>query len=204
MKVDARRAAAAVAAAFGLLGLAGCGADDDSSAETATPAGLAAAVYPHLDPAPVRGSGSSNEEERWVAVSLEVPTDAGRTPLDVFVYRHEPEDVEDPCAETGEWILSCEQGAAADGSPSFTITSTEDLTGGRSEEGFFVFSGNVRDEETVLVIESLETREPSYLDLSGLPVDRAVLEEIASDPSVGMRVSAAQNAAGRELVGFDG
>lgn len=185
--------------------LTGCGSDTRYQAELepATLPGLAAAAYSRFDSQLVgRTSGTHNDSEEWMSVSASVGAPGKPVRLDIFVARPRESTPSDPCADSGYWILSCQSTTADDGSPLFIIASTEDLTGGESTRGFFVFVGHERDDEVVLVIETLESRKKSYVDLSGLPVDLRILKEIATDPLVGFRTSPEMNRTGAETPQF--
>jgi hypothetical protein len=69
-----------------------------------------------------------------------------------------------------------------------------------SQEGFFVFVMQARKGH--MVLETLPDRRASYVDFSGLPVELEALKDLASDPLVGFKTSAARNDAGEQLRNF--
>lgn len=208
---SSRTRSATVAAALALVVLGGCGgggsgvvapvAVPEPELEVATVAGLGVAVLTHVDRSAVSEvSGGRNRREGWMSVGMRVDTGVATVPLDTMVFRRQ--DSVEPgaiCDEGGSWILSCQVTTASDGSVLSVQTSTEDIVGGRSEHGFFVFVVNFRDGEVVFVMEELDSREPSYLDLTELPVDVEVLKDIATDPYVGVKTTAELNDAGQDL-----
>jgi hypothetical protein len=173
--------------------------------ETTTTRGLAAGLVEHVG-APSEGiRGGSNSEQGLMVVSAQFERDGGAVPVDLVVLRSEEgEDSssEMSCEDQGGWILGCELETAPDGSPVLVLASTEDLTGGISEDGLFVFVINARDDHDVLVIQTLPDRRASYVDFSALPVDVETLKQLVTDPLVGFETSAARNDAGERLRDF--
>ena len=98
--------------------------------------------------------------------------------------------------------LSCRTRTLDDGSVVGLGTSTEDITGGISQKGLFAYVAHFRDDYLVMVTEDVPSRKPHYVDMTRLPLDVTVLEEIATDPLVGTHTSPELNDAGKELKGF--
>lgn len=199
------------AAAMALLFVGACGSQESSKVsrddrEPATVAGLAAAVLTHLDPDSVKSSrGTSNESEKWMLVDVEVEGAGAVVPLSVMVIEYTEETGRPATADlcrNDTAVLSCRTETTDDGSTVGLQTSTEDLTGGRLRKGLVAYVVNFRDDYGVLVMENVSSRQPHYVDLTRLPLDVTVLEEIATDPMVGTRTSPDLNDAGKDLKGF--
>lgn len=214
-----RLASTVLAVAVTAAALAACG---DRPAEVAAPEatpgtepatvrGLAAAVYSHLEQDTLSGLGGFRQkQENWMLVSAEVDAADVRVPVDTMVLedratREERAQREQGCAEElkNSWILRCEDRTAPDGSAVQVLASTEDLTGGRLSRGFVLFVVNFRDDDEVVVaMEQLPTRDAEYLEMTGLPVGVDVLVDIVTDPLVGFETTAELNAAGERIAGF--
>ena len=61
---------------------------------------------------------------------------------------------------------------------------------------------NERKRDMVLVMETLPDRRAGYVDFSELPVELAALKQVALDPLVGFKTSAARNEADEQLPDF--
>lgn len=178
-----------------------------SEMEPATVRGLAAAVRAHIEGASHRdGNGGSNPQERWILATHTILTGHEEVPLTTIVTRHNGTRAmaAKSCAAPSESLLSCKTTTAPDGSPLVVAASIQDVTGRRSEHGFYVYVSHYRPQEIVLVFEELGSRKPSYIDLTGLPVDLKVLKQIAVDPLVGSRTTHQMNEAGSQLSDFSG
>ena len=196
-----------------LLFAAACGsqqlateAPDDVELEPATVAGLAAAILTHVDTDSVkRASGSGNEHEKWKVVTLELEAGGVVVPVDVMVSEYTSETVRpspgEMCADDPA-VLSCRTETTPDGSVVGLLTSREDLTGGWHGSGLTAYVGHFRDDYMVLVMETLSSRKPYYVDMTQLPLDLTVLLEIATDPLVGTHTSPELNATGKNLQGL--
>jgi hypothetical protein len=172
--------------------------------EPATVGGLAAAVLTHLDrDSTTSTGGNGNAHEKWKAVDFEVEADGLVVPVSVMVTEYTEEtgrpSADDLCSEDDQASLGCRVDELDDGTSVGFLASTEDVTGGILRRGFIAMVAHLRDDEAVLVMEELPSRDPHLVDLTRLPVDVDVLEEIATDPLVGTRTSPELNAAGREL-----
>ena len=99
-------------------------------------------------------------------------------------------------------MLTCTARTLEDGSVVARVASREDPVGGWFGRGFMAYVIHYRDDQLVMVMESLDSRARHLVQLERLPVDVAVLEEIATDPLVGVRTSPELNQAGREIPGM--
>ena len=189
-----------------LLLATACGSHGSSTSsvvelEPATSAGLTAAVLTHLDAASVqRSSANGNGSEGWKAVDVEVKADGLVVPLSVMVMEYtdgtgRPSTAE-MCSQGNPSMLSCRTEIRSDGSKIWFMASSEDLTGGIVDHGLVAYVGHLRQDHVVLVMETVSSRKPGYVDLTQLPLDVSVVEEIATDPLVGTRTSPELNAAG--------
>jgi hypothetical protein len=207
-----RRTSTTAVAAVALLLVTACGSQGEPSKssrddrEPATVAGLAAAVLTHLDPDSVKGAGGNrNEYEKWMSVSLDLAAAGAVVPLSVMVLEYTDETGRPTAADTcskDAAVLSCRTRTEDDGSIVAHMTSTEDLTGGISRKGLFATVAHFRHDYAVLVTEDVPSRKSQYVDMTGLPLDVAVLDEIATDPMVGTHTSPKLNDAGKDLKGF--
>lgn len=188
----------AVVAVTGILAslVTGCGASSPGSngasaaaGEPATVPGLTAAVLSHLEDRRVEPRGeSSNPDEGWRAVDVEVQAAGGAVPVSVMVVEAGEElDLSevDTCPTPGSTVLGCRVEHAVDGSPVVAQTSTEDIVGGISPDGLFVLVSHARKDHLVLVVEELRSRTQDDRAMRGLPVDLDVLVDIATDPAIG-------------------
>lgn len=173
--------------------------------------GFAAAVYSHLDEDTLTGLGGYRQkQENWMLASARVDAAGVRVPLDTMVLEDVATEKEKTQREKGceeelknSWILRCEDRTAPDGSAVQVLASTEDLTGGRLSHGFVLMVLNFReDDEVVLAMQQLPTREAEYLAFAELPVPVDVLAEIVTDPLVGFETTPELNAAGERIEGF--
>ena len=200
-------------AAVALLFVAACGAQEGSSKsshndlEPTSGAGLAAAVLTHVDPDSAKSTGGgSNEYEKWMGVDFDVEAAGSIVPLGVMVMEYTDETGRRPSApdicSNDPAVLSCRTRKLDDGSIVARTTSTEGLTGGIHKKGLVASVFHIRDDYLVLVTEDVPTRKSHYVDMTRLPLDVTVLEEIATDPLVGTRTSPELNDAGKQLKGF--
>ena len=176
--------------------------------EPATVKGLVAAVLTHLDPDRVKGKGGGGSEDGGsMSVHIDVEVSGAVVPLEVVAAAYggdmgRPSEAElcpkDPA------VLRCTTWAQDDGSFVVRLTATEDLTGGILDKGLVAYVMHMREDEGVIVMQTVPDRQPDYVDMTRLPLDVTVLEQIATDPLVGTSTSPELNRVGEGLEGIFG
>lgn len=174
----------------------------------ATPRGMAAAVMAHTDDlGELIGVGGAAEEAAMVSdapgMSVEVAYDlaaGGKVDLQVIAVRGPIEDtqeIECPTKQTTE-ISSCEPVELADGTRGsyfvYTVGAADDFGGERATSATAL--ALLRGGDIVVVVQVV-------VGTDAAPLDRQAMIDLITDPTVGMDTTAALNAAGEKIEGFD-
>ena len=139
------------------------------------------------------GGGNRNKREKWIGVHFELEAGGATVPLDVLVQEYTDEtgprpSAADMCSKDPA-TLSCRTRTLDDGSIVARATTTESMTGEIDETRLAANVIHFRDDYFVMVTEDVASRKPHYDDMTRLPLDVTVLEEIATDPLVGTHTS---------------
>ncbi|MBA3232892.1 MAG: hypothetical protein H0T17_02940 [Propionibacteriales bacterium] len=180
--------------------------------EPATPRGLAAAVMTHIDVAPAAVGGQENDETtsgstgaESLFADLAYDLVGDRVELMAAVTPNPDAWSDMGCDAGASGLTGCRLFVLADGSPAMVGVLADAGSGAGDHFGYVVVAVK-RDDQIVAVVETT----PSAFAIDpetptaqwDLPVDVAVLTEIASDPLVGLSTSADLNAAGEAIEGW--